>query len=271
VLGVWTVGVLGFTALSPFRLPHYGLPAYPAVALLAARGWRDGNARRLALVHALLFGALAFACAVAWSTDAAAFMGEVLGATDVATRKAGAAGAPLPVPPWSAFRPLLGATALTLAAGAVALAIAAVTRARTVAVGAVVLTLALILPSAGSALALVSAERAVKGIGEEIARRAAAADLVVHEGPLENAGALPWYSGRQVVIVDGRRSVLGFGATQPQAPDIFWDAPRLRAAWVGPQRVWLVTGRPAEVSVTAALPDARLVATAGGRRLYVNR
>ena len=60
-LTVWAMGVLGLTALSPFRLPHYGLPAYPAIALLAARGWHEASGRSLAAVHALLFGALAVA------------------------------------------------------------------------------------------------------------------------------------------------------------------------------------------------------------------
>ena len=32
------VGVLAVFTPSPFKLPHYGLPAYPAVALLAAQG-----------------------------------------------------------------------------------------------------------------------------------------------------------------------------------------------------------------------------------------
>src|SRR5439155_1165822 len=46
-LALWAVGVLVLTALSPFRLPHYGLPAYFAVALLAARGWESCGGRRL--------------------------------------------------------------------------------------------------------------------------------------------------------------------------------------------------------------------------------
>ena len=47
-LAVWAVGLLAFFTVSPFKLPHYGLPAYPALALLAARGWRDGAPRRAA-------------------------------------------------------------------------------------------------------------------------------------------------------------------------------------------------------------------------------
>ncbi len=270
-LALWVGGVFVLTALSPFRLPHYGLPAYPAVALLAARGWRDLGVRWLAGVHAAILGALALVCALAWLTDGSAFMSVVIGASDVATRKSAVALGPPPVPAWSSFRPLVGAAALVLGVGAVALALAAVARARAVAVYATVVTLSLLLPSAASGLSLVSAHRAVKGIAEEVGRRAAPDDIVAHEGPIENAGALEWYSGRRPVIVEGRRSVLGFGATRAPARDAFWDRARLGRAWQGPHRVWLVTGRAPERSVVAQLTEVQLVAVGGGRRLYVNR
>jgi hypothetical protein len=174
-------------------------------------------------------------------------------------------------PAWPAFQPLVGAAALVLAGGAVSLAAAAVTRARRLAVYATIVTVALLLPSAAVSLGLVSAHRAVKGIAEEVRRQAAQRDVLAHEGPLENAGALEWYSGRRPVIVDGRRSVLGFGASRPEWRDTFWDGARLERVWQEPGRVWLVTGRPPERSVVARLPHARLVAVGGGRRLYVNR
>jgi 4-amino-4-deoxy-L-arabinose transferase-like glycosyltransferase len=270
-LALWALGVLVLTTAVPFRLPHYGLPAYPAIALLAARGWRDFGARRLAWLHAALFAALAVACALAWSSDGSAFMGQVMSATDVASRKSGVAGVPAPIPPWLALRPLIGATALAFAGGAVALAVTAFARARTAAAYATAAALLVVLPSAAGALALVAGHRAVKPLAEEIRRRAGPGDLVALEGPLENAGALEWYSGRRPLIVDGRRSVLGFGASRPGAPDVFWDAGRLERAWLDTRRVWLVTARPVEQSVVARLPEPLIVAGAGGRRLYVNR
>ena len=270
-LALWAAGVLLVTTAVPFRLPHYGLPAYPAIALLAARGWRDLGVRGLATAHAVLFAALALACTLAWSSDGTTFMTEVMGATDVATRKSEAIGAAAPVPPWLALRPIIGGTALALFAGAVALAVTAVARARTAAAYATVATLVLVLPSAAGALGLVASHRAVKDMAAEITRRAGPADVVVVEGPLENAGALEWYGGRRPVIVDGRRSVLGFGATRPGAPDVLWDGGRLAREWRGPRRVWLVTARPAGHSVIAQLPEPLLVTGAGGRRLYVNR
>jgi hypothetical protein len=73
------------------------------------------------------------------------------------------------------------------------------------------------------------------------------------------------------MIVDGRRSVLGFGATRPEAAARFWDEAELGRQWVGPRRVWLVTARAPSHSVIARLTGGRLVAVGGGRRLYANR
>jgi 4-amino-4-deoxy-L-arabinose transferase-like glycosyltransferase len=268
-LALWALGVFVVTMLSGFRLPHYGLPAYPAIALLAARGWSELGARRLAAVHAGLFALLAAACGIGWARGGSSLRG-VLDATDVAIRKAGSAGAG--ALDAGVFVPLLGLSALAFGAGAVALAVLAARDAgRTLAAGAVVATLLLILPSVAAGLAASSSARAVKGLALELRARLAPGDLVAHEGPLENSGALEWYSGVRPVIVDGRRSVLAFGATLPDGGASFWEPARLMAAWAGERRVWLVTGRSTAASVAAGLPGARLAVDVGGRRLYVNR
>jgi len=174
------------------------------------------------------------------------------------------------------FQPLLGAAALALAAGALATgacvlvggrwAYPARPRAATLVVLAAMLAL---LPSVAAALGLVSTHRAVRALGLELARLARPDDVIVHEGPLENSGALEWYSGRRAVIVDGRRSVLAFGALRPEARDVFWDRTRLERAW-GDGRVWAVSVRPPATSFVARLPGARLVGASGGRWLWVN-
>jgi len=269
VLALWATGVLALTALSPFRLPHYGLPAYPAIALLAARGWSESG-RPLALIHAGLFAALSAACAVAWASGGAP-LARVLDATDVATHKAAAAGAGASLDP-ALFVPVLGVGALAFGAGALVLiALIVAGRAARVAAAATAVTLLATLPCVALGLEAVAATRSVKPIALELARRAGPADVVVHEGPLENSGALEWYSGRRPVILDGRRSVLGFGATRPESRDLFWDRARLAAAWTGGARVWVVTGRAEDRSAVGTLPGRHLIASAGGRRLYVNR
>jgi 4-amino-4-deoxy-L-arabinose transferase-like glycosyltransferase len=273
VLALWAVAVLGLTALSAFRLPHYGLPAYPAIALLAARGWLQGPRRALILVHLVVFAALALACGMLWAGGSERFASQVLDATDVATRKAAEAGHATVAPPWEAIRVLLGATTVIFTVAAVALGALAWDRARAAGPWGPALALAAmvaVLPAVGAGLTAVASQRAVRPLAVEVARLAAPGDLVVHEGPLENSGALEWYAQRRPVIVDGRRSVLGFGATFAGAGDVLWERERLEQAWGG-HRVWLVTVRAPARSVAAELPGARLVAEAGGRRLYVNR
>jgi len=62
-----------------------------------------------------------------------------------------------------------------------------------------------------------------EAIALELARRAGPTDVVV-QGALEDSGALRVVFRPAPVIVDGRRSVLGFGATRPESRDAFWTA-----------------------------------------------
>jgi len=275
-LALWSVAVLGGTALSPFRLPHYGLPAYPALALLAARAWRAERARMLIALHGAAFAALAIACVLAWSSDGRVFIADVMTATDVATRKTAVVGQAAALP-WPAIKALLGYASVVFPIGAVALAVAFVARGAAgrwrEGVGAIVVasTMLAIVPAVAGGLTAVAEHRAVRRLAEEIARRAGPNDVVAHEGPIENSGALEWYSNRRPVIVTGRQSVLGFGAARAESADVFWEPARLRQAWDAAARVWLLTVRAPERSVAASLPGAKLVAAEGGRWLYVNR
>jgi 4-amino-4-deoxy-L-arabinose transferase-like glycosyltransferase len=276
-LALWLVGVFVLTAISPFRLPHYGLPAYPAVALLAARAWRRGDTRWLLASHGAVFALLAAACGIAWMSDGTVFMPDVMAVTDVATRKSAVESREAPLPPWEAVEPLFGAAGVIFGAGALLTAAVCATRRRwgpryqIAGASAVVVTMLALLPTVAAGLELVSSHRAVRAIAFEIARHAGPEDLVAHEGPLENSGALEWYSERRPVIVDGGRSVLGFGSTLDDAREMFWEAEQLRLAWGSGRRVWIVTTRAPERSLVPGLPHPRLVTAHSGRRLYVNR
>ena len=126
------------------------------------------------------------------------------------------------------------------------------------------------MPGVARSLGVVTSSRAVRDLARSVARQAGPDDVVAHEGPIENSGALEWYSGRRPVIVDGQRSVLGFGAERPESRDVFWDADRLRRAWTSGRRVWVVSVRSPGRSVVAGLPGARLLGVSGGRTLWVN-
>jgi hypothetical protein len=94
----------------------------------------------------------------------------------------------------------------------------------------------------------------------------------VHEGPIENSGAIEYYSGRRPVLLDATRSVLGIGATLPESAGIFWDASGLARAWAADRRVFVLTPRGPDKTVLAALPADRvhLLAARDGRWLYGN-
>ena len=273
-LAIWVLGVLGITALSPFRLPHYGLPASFAIALLAARGWELHGGLRLLTAHAIFFAAAAVGCAATWVGNGEVLAG-VMDVTDVATMKSAAAGLPLPVPPWDEFRPVFWVAALTFALCAlVATAVLRLARSperrRSLGVLVVGVTMLATMPGVARSLGVVVKNRAVRDLAQSVARQAGPEDVVAHEGPIENSGALEWYSGRRPVLVDGRRSVLGFGAERPESRDLFWDAARLREAWTSGRRVWVVSVRSPARSMVADLPGARLLGVAGGRALWVN-
>jgi hypothetical protein len=94
--------------------------------------------------------------------------------------------------------------------------------------------------------------------------------LLAHEGAIENSGALELYSGRRPVLVDARRSVLGIGATFPDAAGTFWTADDLAAAWLSGRPILLVTSREPRRSVVSTLPSdrVRLLRVENGRWLY---
>jgi hypothetical protein len=136
----------------------------------------------------------------------------------------------------------------------------------------VAIAMLLPVPTVGLALGALSASRAVAGLAGIVASRARPGDRLVHEGPIEASAALELYSGRRPALLDGSRSVLGFGATFPEARDTFWSRERFRREWLGAETVWLVTPRAPERSVMAEMPLERrgLVYEANGRRLFVN-
>jgi len=278
-LALWTAGLLILFAAIPFRLPHYGLPAYGAVALLAARWWherRDG-ARGAALLHAALLGLAALACALAAASDGRLFGESVLGVADPTARKATTlAGDVSVIVRWPEFAALLARAALVLGAGAAALALLGGLRRIAVpgaaAAALVAVTMLATLPLVGEGLRVMADSRAVDRLGAELAARAKPGDLIAHEGPIEVSGALELYSGRRPILLDGTRSVLGFGATFADARETFWTAARFKDAWLSGGTTYLVTPRAPERSVVAGLPPerVRLLLSHNGRRLYVS-
>jgi len=128
------------------------------------------------------------------------------------------------------------------------------------------------LPLTVDGLALVARSRSVAPMAEVLRHKADPQDVLVHEGALENSGALFLYLDRPVKVVDGLQSNLAFGATFPEAREVFWSRERLRARWDGRERVFLLSVVKPEKSVVREFPPAsvHLLSQGGGRWLYSN-
>lgn len=277
LIAAWPILVIGFFTLSPFKLSHYGLPAFPALALLVARVWDEtldggtGAARPLTLMlpvlvfFVLLTGAFVLTAA-GWLPVPSGAMTSV----DVATRNLAARGRAAVQAPLEAYSGIIVRCAVVFGLGASALAVAVWRRWPAAGVVAAAATMLAFLPLAGEGMAEFSRTRAGRPVAEALVREVQAGDTVIFEGPLENNGSLLLGLGRRVSVVDGLQSNLAFGATFPEARDVFWDGARLRAEWARPGRRFLVTAVEPARSVIGTLPPGtvRLVVQGGGRYLY---
>ncbi|HTI52648.1 MAG TPA: glycosyltransferase family 39 protein, partial [Verrucomicrobiae bacterium] len=280
LLAIWVVAILGVFALSPFKLPHYGLPAFPAMALLVARLWGEvierppGAPRSFTLLMPSLLAAAALAVTalLVWRGVIGLPTGAV-GVADVAGRNMAAQGQPVATDFIGQFRPLFGSISLTFGLVAAALAVATWRRLPRLGVGAMLAGMLAFLPLSVEGLTLFAKSRSVRVMTDAVLLRAGPGDVVAHEGPLENSASALLRLDRRVQIVNGLQSNLAFGATFPEARDIFWDGPALVRAWRAERRVFLLTALATGRSVVRELPpeQVHLLLEGGGRRLYSNR
>ena len=278
LFGLWAALLLGFFTLSLFKLPHYGLPAFPALALLAARAWDDsieatpGAAapRTLMVPIGILFALLTGAFTLA-ALGRLPLAEGALTNVDVVARNLAARGEAFPQGPLEPYVSVLVKGAVVFGAATVGMAIAAARRWPAVGVGVALAAMIAFLPIAGEGMTQFARSRSVRPIAEALLLRRAPADRVIHEGSLANSASLLLRIPGPVGIVHGRQSNLAFGATFPEAREIFWDPPRLQAAWSGPERCFLVSTVAPARSVVRALAPVHLIAHAGGRWLYSNR
>lgn len=280
LLALWGGVVLAFFTFSPFKLPHYALPAFPALALLVGKLWDDvlgrspgaPSFRTLLVPPLIVLAGLTALCLIAWRGEVSLPPGA-LSLADVPTRNLDARGQSAPFASYAQLQPLLGTLALVFGAGSLGLAVAVWRGFPRFGLGVLMATMLAFLPVTVEGLTLVSKSRSVKPMAEALSLKAGPQDLLVHEGALENSGALFIYLRRPMKIVDGLQSNLAFGATFPEAREVFWDRERLRASWGGRGRVFLLSVVKPEKSVVSVFPPAsvHLVSHGGGRWLYSNR
>ena len=227
---------------------------------------------RLVGLHLALFAALAVGAFLVGMGDGRAFVDTVFSATDVYTRKEAVVGQASPLPPWSALGPLVTRMAMIFGAGALVLAGAFAARAGRLGFAAVLATMLAVMPLATGAPRSSPRGGRWRGwrrISSGRWRRAISSST---RGRSRTPARSSSYSGRRPALLDARRSVLGIGATYPDAAETFWDARDLARAWQSGRRVFLVTPRApdAERRRIVAPGTAHLLEVGNGRWLYSN-
>jgi hypothetical protein len=280
LLALWTVSVLGVFALSPFKLPHYGLPAFPAMALLVAKVWDEAIERpagaprsRSLLLPALLATAALAVVALSMWRGWLSFSSGAVAIADVSARNMAAQGQAVTTDFIGQFRPLFGRITAIFALVTLALTAAAWRRLPRLGMGALLAGMIAFLPVSVEGLTLFAKSRSVRLMTDAILLRAGPAAVLAHEGALENSASALLRLDRRVQIVNGLQSNLAFGATFPEARGIFWDGAALARAWQGDRHVLLLSSSAPARSVVRELPPDRvhLLVDGGGRRLYSNR
>lgn len=273
VLVIWALVVVGFFALSRSTLEYYALPAFPALAVLVGGAWASGRdiGRWLAagLAGCVVIGAWAVWLS-AGLTPAQALDG--LAELNVYYRILREQGVAFPFESAAPFARLLGWLGVTLIAGWGLAALCWLRCWRSAAFGALIGVGGVIAVLIVQLLHLVEPHHSTLGLARAIVEQAGPGDVIAHEGSLEYSAALPFYTGRRIVVVDGQRGDLDFASRRPEARGYFVDGSGLRLLWHGPGRVYLVTRHPRERSVVAGLPPGtvRLIGVFGSRRLYSN-
>jgi 4-amino-4-deoxy-L-arabinose transferase-like glycosyltransferase len=277
LLALSAVIVVGFFTVAPFKLPHYGLPAFPALALLAARAWDDcieaqpgaATPQVLMVPILVLFALLAVAFGLA-ALDRLPVPPQALENVDLAARNLAARGQTAVGAPRELYVPVLLRCTVIFAAATAGMLFAVQRRWPAMGVGVALAAMIAFLPTAGEGMVQFARGRSARPITEALTRRLGPTDHVIHEGALENTGSLLLVVRRTVPVVSGLQSNLAFGATFADARDAFWSVSRVQQAWSGSGRCFLVSTVDPARSVAGTLQPRHVLAQGGGRWLYSN-
>ncbi len=97
------------------------------------------------------------------------------------------------------------------------------------------------------------------------------ADQIICDGEYANASSVNFYTGRQMLIFNGRINGLWYGSLFPDAAPIFIGDSELAQAWVGPNKIYFVTGGEDRRTYLDKLGPTYELARAGGKFVFTNR
>jgi len=294
---LWTGLILGFFTLSA-RQEYYGLPAIPALALLAAGALAiaDNKSKDLPFSSTEIRRSI-----LRWSAWLLLPLGSILAlvcgyyaltaphpapGTDIISLLAMSGGtetynlslshmSDLTARAMGLFRGPLTATALgMLAVGPISYLLRrrGLTYAANLTLAA---AMTLILLAAHEGLArfypILGSKPLAKAINQARQTDPQPNDLIIIDGELTSGSSLIFYTGEQVHLLNGRVNGLWYGSFWPDAPAIFETEASLRQLWSSPRRVFLFTYNPtARTQDLVTNGSIHTLASAGGKTILTN-
>ena len=95
-------------------------------------------------------------------------------------------------------------------------------------------------------------------------------DAIVCDGEYANASSVNFYTGQQLLILNGRINGLWYGSLFPDAPAIFLDDARFENLWKGSSRVYFIAQSEERKVFLEKLGSTFEVAKSGGKLVYTN-
>lgn len=280
LVGLWALAVIGFFSLSSSTLEHYILPALPPLSLMVGALWAEAvgapkplRSLKWLLVASVVGCGLAGIALILWAdrlTPNGVF--SWLAELNVYYRILKDQGAAFPFSSVAPFVPLAKGLGVALAVGLpLALVLFLVRRplASFVAVAGVAAGIAFLILRL---LVVIEPHHSAKAVALALKARAEQGEPIVHEGPLEYSGSLPFYAARQIYILNGQRGDLDFGSRYPEGRGFFLDDAEFARLWEGGKRVFLVTRQVGQEGVLGRLSRQPLffLGRYGSRSLYSN-
>jgi 4-amino-4-deoxy-L-arabinose transferase-like glycosyltransferase len=98
-------------------------------------------------------------------------------------------------------------------------------------------------------------------------------DTLALYGEFDAMSGVAFYTGRQLLLWNGRYNNLAAGSYYPDAPHIFLTDPEFLTLWQGPKRVFLFVPSEHRAAAAQRLPSTGtfLLAESGGKAVYANR
>jgi 4-amino-4-deoxy-L-arabinose transferase-like glycosyltransferase len=136
---------------------------------------------------------------------------------------------------------------------------------------ALALMMCLFIECAHVALGVFAPVLGSKPLAVAIQRDLRPADQIVCDGEYANASSVNFYTGRRMLIFNGRINGLWYGSLFPDAAQIFIDKEQLAQAWAGPDRIYFVTGGDDRRAYLEKLGPTYEIARSGGKFVFANR